>query len=205
MVDWSAALVKDGTFVEGEDRELIYKIPISSTNTVDNWYWSKEASGVYTVKSAYNLIQDLKILPDPIISSGVWKSLWALKCPPKLHVGVLLGTYGDNPGEMLFGNWLQNQFNRWDREEKQLGAMLGEGDEQWCAHEENNYKINVDAATFVEKNRFGYGWVLRDARGQVLHARTRSWSGYQELSSRSSWSEGSPQLDKGIQDYKSHH
>uniref|UniRef100_A0A803QEM2 RNase H type-1 domain-containing protein n=1 Tax=Cannabis sativa TaxID=3483 RepID=A0A803QEM2_CANSA len=60
------------------------------------------------------------------------------------------------------------------------GDNPGEGDEQWCAHEENNYKINVDAATFVEKNRFGYGWVLRDARGQVLHARTRSWSGYCE-------------------------
>uniref|UniRef100_A0A803NXD6 CAAX prenyl protease 1 homolog n=1 Tax=Cannabis sativa TaxID=3483 RepID=A0A803NXD6_CANSA len=45
---------------------------------------------------------------------------------------------------------------------------IDEGDEQWCAPHVDYYKINVDAATFSDKHRFNFGWVLRDAKGYVI-------------------------------------
>ncbi|KAM6576776.1 hypothetical protein CsatB_028613 [Cannabis sativa] len=54
---------------------------------------------------------------------------------------------------------------------------IGEGDKQWCAPHVDYYKINVDAATFSDKHRFDFGWVLRDAKGYVIQARSGSRHG----------------------------
>uniref|UniRef100_A0A803PGZ2 RNase H type-1 domain-containing protein n=1 Tax=Cannabis sativa TaxID=3483 RepID=A0A803PGZ2_CANSA len=247
---WDVEVIVD--LFNNRDKELIYKIPISATNVTDSWYWSKEVSRIYSVKSAYKLIQDLK----PSSSSDFWRALWALKCPPKVkdmlwrsvsnclptygslvqrHVRIsstcprcsrsvetiihclvtcsfatacwrLVGLYGDSPGDVSFGSWLQDHFNNWDLRERQMGLcsaglfgkivttrcgmgkpsrskmllhllMSGEGDEQWGAPEVNKLKINVDAATFTDRNKYGYSWVLRDSGGHVLQARTESWNG----------------------------
>ncbi|KAM6559081.1 hypothetical protein CsatA_028320 [Cannabis sativa] len=115
------------------------------------------------------------------------------------------GLFKDSIRPLSFGDWFQQQFQRWNSREKQMGAMLCwaiwqdsnnkvwneksgsvknvvalarnnlEQGEQWCAPHVDYYKINVDAATFRDKHRFGFGWVLRDAKGYVLQTRSGSW------------------------------
>ncbi|KAF4387929.1 hypothetical protein F8388_005546 [Cannabis sativa] len=77
---WDVEVISD--LFNNRDKEFIYRIPISTTNVTDKWYWSKEVSGTYSVKSAYKLIQDLKFPTGSPISTDFWKALWALKCPP---------------------------------------------------------------------------------------------------------------------------
>uniref|UniRef100_A0A803QB69 RNase H type-1 domain-containing protein n=1 Tax=Cannabis sativa TaxID=3483 RepID=A0A803QB69_CANSA len=50
----------------------------------DKWYWFKENSGLFTVRSAYQLIQDSKPMNGQSDNSGFWRSLWQLKVPPKV-------------------------------------------------------------------------------------------------------------------------
>ncbi|KAF4399114.1 hypothetical protein G4B88_023708 [Cannabis sativa] len=50
----------------------------------DLWYWLHDASGVFTVKSAYSLLQSIKSNRDIPDSSGFWRLLWQLQLPPKV-------------------------------------------------------------------------------------------------------------------------
>ncbi|KAM6582205.1 hypothetical protein CsatB_009207 [Cannabis sativa] len=113
-----------------------------------------------------------------------------------------VGLYGGSPGDISFGSWLQDRFNNWDLRERQIGAMLC-----WAIWQDRNnkvwngktksvknviafanvekgmsigvrqLKINVDAVTFADRNKFGYGWVLRDSGGHILQSRSGSWNG----------------------------
>uniref|UniRef100_A0A803P349 Reverse transcriptase zinc-binding domain-containing protein n=1 Tax=Cannabis sativa TaxID=3483 RepID=A0A803P349_CANSA len=49
----------------------------------DYWYWFAEKNGLYSVRSAYQLIQDQKITPVSSEGHLFWKKLWSLKVPPK--------------------------------------------------------------------------------------------------------------------------
>ncbi|KAM6563495.1 hypothetical protein CsatB_023493 [Cannabis sativa] len=50
----------------------------------DLWYWLHDASGVFTVKSAYSLLQSMKSIRDIPDSSRFWQLLWQLQLPPKV-------------------------------------------------------------------------------------------------------------------------
>uniref|UniRef100_A0A803PEE1 Reverse transcriptase domain-containing protein n=1 Tax=Cannabis sativa TaxID=3483 RepID=A0A803PEE1_CANSA len=66
------------------DISLITKIPLQVSPYPDQYFWHMENSGLYTVKSAYNLIQQSKGLVYEDHFSTFWKQLWALRIPPKL-------------------------------------------------------------------------------------------------------------------------
>uniref|UniRef100_A0A803Q5Q9 Uncharacterized protein n=1 Tax=Cannabis sativa TaxID=3483 RepID=A0A803Q5Q9_CANSA len=82
LVEWDEEVVTD--VLNDRDQSLVWKIPLSSSSTSDMWYWLKDESGMFTIKSAYAMLQSLKtssILPD---NSGFWHQLWQLKLPPKV-------------------------------------------------------------------------------------------------------------------------
>uniref|UniRef100_A0A803PJM8 Reverse transcriptase zinc-binding domain-containing protein n=1 Tax=Cannabis sativa TaxID=3483 RepID=A0A803PJM8_CANSA len=78
---WDSDVVKD--FFSPEDATIILGIPINQKGGVDSWYWVAEKSGFYSVRSAYNLLQDLKHHSDNSEINVFWKNLWTLKVPPK--------------------------------------------------------------------------------------------------------------------------
>ncbi|XP_027086455.2 uncharacterized protein [Coffea arabica] len=80
---------------EEMDRLQILKIPLSLGKVMDRTYWAKSSSGLYSVKTGYKLIKEMKQsqcqhkgTPDPSssrrIKSHNWSFLWGLSMPNKL-------------------------------------------------------------------------------------------------------------------------
>uniref|UniRef100_A0A803QK33 Reverse transcriptase zinc-binding domain-containing protein n=1 Tax=Cannabis sativa TaxID=3483 RepID=A0A803QK33_CANSA len=63
---------------------LILSIPLTLTNRDDTIVWLKEVSGLYLVKSAYKLIQELNGTWNSATSSTFRKKFWKLHVPPKI-------------------------------------------------------------------------------------------------------------------------
>ncbi|KAM6583229.1 hypothetical protein CsatB_010231 [Cannabis sativa] len=63
----------------------ILSIPLSSSVHEDSWYRSFKKLGLYTVKSAYRYLDDLKNGFSTDNSAGFWKKIWALNIPPKVR------------------------------------------------------------------------------------------------------------------------
>ncbi|KAF4404367.1 hypothetical protein G4B88_014823 [Cannabis sativa] len=81
-VEWDGEVLAD--LLTARDRALVWKIPLSSHMSTDLWYWLHDASGVFTVRSAYSLLQSMKPSRDIPESSGIWRLLWQLQLPPKV-------------------------------------------------------------------------------------------------------------------------
>lgn len=58
MKKWDLELVRD--IFNERDQDCIISITLNELNNEDIMYWSIEKSGVYSVRSAYNLIQKQK-------------------------------------------------------------------------------------------------------------------------------------------------
>ena len=65
------------------DRQLIHIIPLDDDYRTDRLIWAQEVSGIYSVKSAYKLIQEDKGVWSKEEESLFWKRFWQLKAPPK--------------------------------------------------------------------------------------------------------------------------
>lgn len=78
--DWDRDIVMD--IFEERDAHLILSIPVNKNE--DTWYWKFDKLGLYSVKSAYDSIQDEKFGPVSADNSGFWRQLWNLKIPPKV-------------------------------------------------------------------------------------------------------------------------
>ncbi|XP_060972577.1 uncharacterized protein LOC115717978 [Cannabis sativa] len=78
---WDAKILQD--LFDTRDREVILNIQLSSTATHDEWYWKKETSVVYSVRSAYRFLQELKGSWSLDNNAGFWRKQWNLKIPPK--------------------------------------------------------------------------------------------------------------------------
>ncbi|XP_060965512.1 uncharacterized protein LOC133034440 [Cannabis sativa] len=79
---WDEDILKD--LFEERDQRLIRQIPLNINHTSDSLCWFNEPNGMYSVRSAYTLQQKLKGLGNDVAASDFWKSLWALKLPPKI-------------------------------------------------------------------------------------------------------------------------
>lgn len=77
---WDEDLIQD-IFME-RDIELILSIPLRNSD-VDSWYWREEKLSLYTVKSAYRMLQNAKLSNEPNTDTGIWKKMWNLKLPLK--------------------------------------------------------------------------------------------------------------------------
>lgn len=76
----------------------------------------------------------------------------------------------------VLDQWKNVQDRSFDRF---LGYMTPEdGCEHWSLPSPNSVKINSDAAIFKESNKYSVAYVVRDSAGQLIEARTKSWSGH---------------------------
>lgn len=59
-------------------------ITLSQSRVKDNWYWSFEKMGLFSVKSAYRCIQSTKEGEFSISTTDFWKRVWKVRVPPKV-------------------------------------------------------------------------------------------------------------------------
>lgn len=71
--EWDSEVIMD--MFNERDQLLILGTPLSHLQEDDNRYWYKDDTGVYTVKSAFKLVQDLKGEWFPNANSGSWRKL----------------------------------------------------------------------------------------------------------------------------------
>lgn len=79
---WDVDLVRD--LFNERDAEIILSITLNSSRSLDNWYWSFEKSGYFSVKSAYRHLQQSKEDGAGLVSSALWQNLWKMRVPPKV-------------------------------------------------------------------------------------------------------------------------
>uniref|UniRef100_A0A803QID1 Reverse transcriptase zinc-binding domain-containing protein n=1 Tax=Cannabis sativa TaxID=3483 RepID=A0A803QID1_CANSA len=79
---WDEEVLQD--LFDDREQSLIKQIPVNIDQTTDFVFWCKESTGLYTIKSAYHALQDLKGLTNDVDASVFWKILWSLKLPPKI-------------------------------------------------------------------------------------------------------------------------
>ncbi|KAF4349491.1 hypothetical protein F8388_008434 [Cannabis sativa] len=53
------------------DQKLVWKVPLSNHSRSDSWYWLQDDSGLFTVKSAYSLLQAAKTSSNVPNNSGL--------------------------------------------------------------------------------------------------------------------------------------
>lgn len=78
---WDEDLIKD--IFNQRDANIILATPLLESNE-DCWYWRREKSGNYSVKTAYILIQESKPLVNQYANTRFGKRLWNLTIPPKV-------------------------------------------------------------------------------------------------------------------------
>lgn len=81
--NWDVDLIHD--LFDDRDAALILSIPLNNS-TADNWYWKGEKLGIYSVKSAYLILQETSSIGQDDENSGFWRKLWNLKIPPKIKI-----------------------------------------------------------------------------------------------------------------------
>lgn len=65
------------------DQKCVLNIPLSNSNYVDFFFWNLEDSGVYSVMSAYKLLQTQKGDWCAEANDTIWRLLWSIKAPSK--------------------------------------------------------------------------------------------------------------------------
>uniref|UniRef100_A0A803PW73 Reverse transcriptase n=1 Tax=Cannabis sativa TaxID=3483 RepID=A0A803PW73_CANSA len=80
---WDDEILAD--IFEDREQELIQTIPLNVTRTFDHLVWTKENSGMYSVKSAYALLQKLKGQWCNDSDNSFWRRLWQLKLTSKMQ------------------------------------------------------------------------------------------------------------------------
>uniref|UniRef100_A0A803PF85 RNase H type-1 domain-containing protein n=1 Tax=Cannabis sativa TaxID=3483 RepID=A0A803PF85_CANSA len=191
---WDLELIND-LFLE-RDRGLILAIPINLSSTEDHLTWHKDVSGSYTVRSAYNLLQESQGQWHSTEDSSFWKSFWKLKVPPKakntvwraamncLPTTVMLQT---KKVEAVLVDNIVASANRnlyqWRNAQNSFlessWSLFKEGDgvECWSTPSTNSVKINVDAALFGDEQGFGIGAVARDDKDLLIEGVCKHFQG----------------------------
>uniref|UniRef100_A0A803PVR0 Reverse transcriptase domain-containing protein n=1 Tax=Cannabis sativa TaxID=3483 RepID=A0A803PVR0_CANSA len=77
---WDEEVITD--LFNERDKALILSIPLPQIADVDCWFWCKEASGFYSVKSTYRFLQEVADWDQD--GGDFWKKFWQIKVPPKV-------------------------------------------------------------------------------------------------------------------------
>lgn len=85
---WDVAAIRQ-RFIQ-VDVDAILRVPATVQGN-DVWAWEPEKHGVYSVRSAYRLLDQRRIrnMPSPeasVSGTEIWKANWKLKVPPKIQV-----------------------------------------------------------------------------------------------------------------------
>lgn len=79
---WDMDIVRD--LFNVRDQQCILATKIDSRVAEDRCYCNGEASGVYSVRSAYHLLQTQKERWTMNDNGSLWKRMWQVKAPPKV-------------------------------------------------------------------------------------------------------------------------
>ncbi|KAL8105024.1 hypothetical protein AgCh_028986 [Apium graveolens] len=80
--EWDIEIIRD--IFESRDQQSILNTIIEQDLDKDVLYWKLETTGLYTVRSAYRMLQSQKGTWSISDSTGFWKSLWQIKAPPQV-------------------------------------------------------------------------------------------------------------------------
>lgn len=80
--EWEVDMIRD--IFNERDQGCILNVQIDDTCEKDTLYWSREVTGNYTVKSAYNMLKEQKGQWRSTQQEDVWVKLWKIKAPPKV-------------------------------------------------------------------------------------------------------------------------
>lgn len=83
---WNQALIWN--LFSPSHAAAIVKIHLSTHNRGDELLWVPEKSGIFTVKSMYREIVNLKDIPIPPVDASWWKKLWQLKVHERLKISL---------------------------------------------------------------------------------------------------------------------
>ena len=75
------------------NQEHILNIPLSFRHIEDQWYWTQEERGLYSVKIGYRVQQDNLATA----SSSFWNNFWKLQVPPKVLIFICRTLQGTLP------------------------------------------------------------------------------------------------------------
>ena len=107
LASWNEQLVRS-VFVP-IDAEAILSIPLCTRNIDDFWAWSGEKRGLFTVKSAYNMILQTKLSRENWIDENdgpsradqegnAWSGMWRTEIPSKVKFFVASSSVFDPNG-----------------------------------------------------------------------------------------------------------
>ena len=70
---------------------MILKIPLPNEGTSDSIFWVGNSSGVFSISSAYKLLEssyevDLEESSSGKVDGSLWKAIWSAKVPHKIRV-----------------------------------------------------------------------------------------------------------------------
>uniref|UniRef100_A0A803QAE6 Uncharacterized protein n=1 Tax=Cannabis sativa TaxID=3483 RepID=A0A803QAE6_CANSA len=139
----------------------------------DYWTWSREKTGVYSVKSAYRGMQEHSIVSG--MPTEFWSAFWKINVQPKIEEALMVTWAIWNARNQLLWNqkstvaldvvlsarsnlyqWQSAQQNRFD---PLLSSFeIGKEVEHWTKPVGNKIKVNVDGAIFEAYNSFGFGF-----------------------------------------------
>lgn len=79
--EWDEDLIRD--MFNDQEAAIILGIQLSESTTSDSWYWNKEITGVYSVRSAYRWLMSTTRGNQNSDYSKLCAKFWRLKVPPK--------------------------------------------------------------------------------------------------------------------------
>lgn len=79
--EWETDIIRD--IFEERDHECILNTRIHDNNREDSIYWKMEKSGMYSVRSAYKLLQMQRNGWNDNDTDDLWSELWRIKASPK--------------------------------------------------------------------------------------------------------------------------
>ncbi|KAL8103280.1 hypothetical protein AgCh_027728 [Apium graveolens] len=166
--EWDVDVICD--VFNSRDQQRILDIQLEDAIEEDELFWHLESSGVYSVKSAYNLLQLQAGSWNMSDNSSVWRALSG--CLPTLsqlqikHVPI----YHWCP---VCNGEAETILHSLSRSNVALNQPQVEGDgaSSWVRPQTNSVKVSTDAAIFEDRESVGFGLVARDSEGGLLEAK----------------------------------
>ncbi|KAM6559643.1 hypothetical protein CsatA_028882 [Cannabis sativa] len=152
---------------------------------MDTLNWSLDLFGLYSVKSAYKLLQQL--------NAAVWDRFEILDLDNANLLVALCWAIWNARNDKVWQDKVMgiegivasvtNYLNQWrvaqnsNNELLFTGFILRDGAEQWSAPSVNSIKVNVNAAVFNDSSTYGVGFVARDSSSFFVECGTKLFHG----------------------------
>ncbi|XP_026449972.1 uncharacterized protein LOC113350104 [Papaver somniferum] len=181
---WNAVWINNVFHVDTTSKILSVHVPQMG---VDTLIWTPDKKGVFSVKSAYNILNSRTntIVGNHSIPSSVWIALWRTKLPHKVKLFVWKCLKDIVPSRSInvnmnnvlarhdnLLNWILSLFDTASQQQPLCFAGISmEPPVRDC------YKINIDASFVKETLEGGVGLIMRDFAGDCKGAKGKRFYG----------------------------